>query len=292
MHPLPIALLAAVALASIGASLATGADSQPAAAIVAMPRFVPDAGPLLTADGGVVWVSRRDDAVLDLWVSRLGQGPRRVQRFVGSDGERLRVSRLSASSTAVGLELDETRPDARDVQRSVRLRAYLGAFGQPLATAVAGLPVASDATGADRVWVARGCESAEIHVTSLLGTLPASEPRCPLRLRSPARVRGGRLRLGVSCAGFSIDCAARVSVRAGGRLVARGAARHNRATPPYAAADLKLTAAGARLLRARPRTRVQITARIGERGLLADPALGGTVTRRTSRALGFSPAHR
>jgi hypothetical protein len=77
-----------------------------------------------------------------------------------------------------------------------------------------------------------------------------------------------------------------VQVRAGGRLVARGVARYNHSTPPYAAADLKPTAFGTRLLRARPHARVQIIARIGERGLLADPSLPGAVTRRTWRTIG------
>jgi hypothetical protein len=88
-------------------------------------------------------------------------------------------------------------------------------------------------------------------------------PACALRLRRPARVRASRLRLGVSCAGFAHGCSARVTVRAGSRLVARGIARPNHSTPPYAAADLRLTPTGRALLGSRPRVRVQISARIG-----------------------------
>jgi hypothetical protein len=304
-------LVAAVTVAALGwlagtspAPGARSAESPPpailGAVIVATPRFVPAAGPVLAGDDRLAWVSRRDDSVLDLWVAGPDQGPRRVQRFVGSDTERLRLRRLSASSAAVGLELLEARMGADGRERTIRSRSYLGAFGQPLRRVerCAGAPtcdaaavwplVTSDATGARGVSVTRGCESAEIRMIAL--PAPAaprrSEPVCPLRLRSTARIRHGRLRLGVSCAGFSIDCAARVRVRAGGRLVARGVARYNHSTPPYAAADLKPTAFGTRLLRAKPHARVQIVARIGERGLLADPSLPGAVTRRTSRTIG------
>jgi hypothetical protein len=142
--------------------------------------------------------------------------------------------------------------------------------------------------------VTRRCESAEIRMIALPAPAATrrSEPACALRLRGPLRVRHGRLRLGVSCAGFSIDCAARVRVRAGGRLVARGVARYNHSTPPYAAADLKPTAFGTRLLRAGPRTRVQITARIGERGVLAGPSPSGAVTRHTWWTIGSRATRR
>ena len=59
-----------------------------------------------------------------------------------------------------------------------------------------------------------------------------------------------------------IDCSARVVVRVGGRVIARGAASYNHATPPFAAANLRVTAAGLRLLRRSAPARVRISARI------------------------------
>ena len=96
---------------------------------------------------------------------------------------------------------------------------------------------------------------------------------CPLRLRRAPRLRGGRLRLGLSCAGFEIGCGARVTVTARGRVIARGSARYNHGTPPFAAANLHVGRRAVRMLRARPRTRIRITARIGE------------VTRSTTRTI-------
>jgi hypothetical protein len=418
--------------------------------LVAAPRFVPEAGPIFAGPGRLAWVSRRDDSVLDLWVSGPDQGPRRIQRFAGSDTERLRSPRLSASSTAVGLELLVTGAGPRGGRAVTRSRSYLGAFGQPLglvgscagagrvarsidvvalaavfrgprcpqatvrplapgaggarrlpdgvfamrlagpfeawlegptaaaaavvrestsgrevsrvpAGAVPGAVVdealaddgslallyrrARDASspatglavvepGATRVrplaltvlapeatrwiggalgvvateparpragvlqvvdargttirrlvelgrdrelmrhtdvtagaatWVARGCESAEIRTIALPAASTAKQrtPVCGLRLRRRARLRHGRLRLGVSCAGFGIRCRARVTVRVGRRVIARGTARYDHSTPPYAAADLEVSAAGLRLLRESRRTRVRISARIG-----------------------------
>lgn len=258
MRALLIGLLAAAVLASPAGT----APAQPRGVLVASPRFVPAAGPVLAGDGGVAWVSRRDDRVLDLWVAQIGGPPRRVQRYSGSDEERLRVVALIASATQVGLEL------AVIERGRARTRAYAGAFGQPLAP-VDGVRIeggSDSAVSAGRaVWVARGCASAEIRTIELpaVGPLHRGTPRCRLRLRRAVTRRRDRLRFGVSCAGFAIECGARVTVRAGGRVIARGTARYNHSTPPYAAADLRLSPAGVRMLRRRPRARLRISARIG-----------------------------
>lgn len=243
------ALLVALLITCAGMASAAAADEG---TLVATPRFVPAAGPLPAGPGGVAWVSRRDDRTLDLWIAEPGQGPRRVQRFAGSDGERLRDPRLSASASDVGLRLRVT--DGRG--RTLRRLAYAGAFGQPLRPGEAP-PARADARDGRSVALTRACESAEIRT----GTAPPlEEPACELRLRSPLRLRGDRLLLGISCAGFAIDCSARVVVRAGGRVVARGPARYNRTTPPYAAASLRVGPAARKLLRAG--RRVRVTARI------------------------------
>jgi hypothetical protein len=185
-----------------------------------------------------------------------------VQRFSGTDDERLRSPRLAASGEAVGLELRVT--DLRG--RALRTLTYAGAFGEPLRPA-ATLPAVAVSAG-QTAWVARGCVSTEIRTIS-----PSSppvllpEPACELRLRSPLRLRGHRLRLGVSCAGFRIDCSADVVVRVGGHTIARGAARYNHTTPPYAAASLRVGPRGRALMRSH---RVHVTARID-----------GTATRHT-----------
>lgn len=271
MRALPIGLLAAAVFGSLAA--AVPGQSQPAGTLVASPRFVPAAGPVLAGDGAVVWISRRDDRVLDLWVARIGGPPRRVQRYSGSDEERLRVVRLLASVTQVGLEL-------RVIERGrASTRAYAGAVGRPL-EAVDGLRIEAAGDGAvsagRAVWVARGCASAEIRTTALpaVGPLRRGTPRCRLRLRRAVTLRRDRLRLGISCAGFAIDCSARVTVHAGGQIIARGSAHPNHGTPPYAAADLRLSPAGVRMLRRRPRARLRISARIG-----------GAPARRTTRQI-------
>jgi hypothetical protein len=184
------------------------------------------------------------------------------------------------------------------------VRRYAGPFGQPLAAVgVLQIPEANGAAaqqivafGRDRelmrhtdvarglaVWVARGCRSTEIRAIALPAPAPvvARTPACRLRLRRRATVRGDRLRLGVSCAGFRIDCEARVTVYGAGRVLARGRARYNRSTPPYAAADLALMPAAMRLLRTRGRARVQISARIGSTGRI----------RRTWQTIAADPSH-
>ena len=249
----------AVAGGLIGA-VAAGAVPAGGGTLVASPRFVPAAGPLPAGDGGVAWVSRRDDRVLDLWVAQFGAPARRVQRFSGSDAERLRRPRLVTTATEVGLQFSVVEA------RRVTVRAYAGAFGRPLAP-VGRLELAGASEPGVGVsgaaWVARGCASAEIRAGALpAAAVMAREPRCPLRLRRAVTLRRDRLRLGVSCAGFAIDCAARVTIRAAGRVIARGPARYNHATPPYAAADLRLTPAGVRLLRRHPHARLRISARI------------------------------
>ncbi|MEA2218698.1 MAG: hypothetical protein QOJ35_1324 [Solirubrobacteraceae bacterium] len=352
-------------VASGGAVVAAAGPPPARGTLVAAPRFVPEAGPLLAGDDRLAWLTRRDDAVLDLWVSEPGAGPRRVQRFVGSDTERLGAPRLSVSASAVGVDVFETRAG-----RVVRSRAYRGAFGEPLrlvascsgaralvapsdpATAAtapgaearaaatargAAVPAASargaaaspgaaapacvrgtlpppapppkaapaalrvgrdrellrhvDVSDARAVWVARGCASAQIRTIALPppAVVRAAIPACELRLRRPARLRGGRLRLAVSCAGFSIDCAARVTVRLHGRVIGRGTARYTHGTPPFAAASLRISAAGVRLLRGGRPARVLISARVGERGLLADAHLPGSVLRRTTRTIRARP---
>lgn len=257
----------AVCLTAIG--LARAATPVPdAGTLVATPRFVPAAGPVLAGDDRVAWISRRDDRVLDLWVARIGQAPRRVQRFSGSDDERLSPRRLVASATAIGLELTVTE-GARTLTR-----AYAGPPGEPLRPVRA---LAVDPDGAPRraVWVARACASAEIRTTAAPTAAVAHEPSCRLRLRRPVSLRHGRLRFGVSCAGFAVDCRARVTVRAGGRVLARGTARYNHSTPPYAAADLRLGARDLRQLRGTTRPRLVVTARFEPSGPV----------RRTVRAL-------
>ena len=461
MRPLLAGLLIAAAVWPAAAPAAAPASDSPRATVVATPRFVPEAGPVLAGDGTIVWVARRDDSVLDLWqASRAGQAwpARRIQRFVGSDTEWLAAPRLSASGSAVGLELVET---AAGTARALRTRSYLGGVGEPLRpvsscagaapaqrsldvgplaavfrgpdcthVTVRGLGPAAGATrllpdgafaarlggsleawlegpspggtasaavvrdnatgreitrlaaaelpgditelalstggtlallyrappgartarvaivapGATRirplalrllvaqgarwdgdalavvaasptdprrgvlqhvdaggattapvialgsqrdlmdrtdlvasraVWVQRGCGHAVIRTIALPAPAVARlrTPTCALRLRRRARVEAGRLRLGVSCAGFAHGCTARVTVRAGSLLLARGTARPNHSTPPYAAADLRLTRAARALLHRRSRIRVQISARIG------------TTLRRTTRTI-------
>ncbi len=304
------ALLAGLVIVCVAAASAVAAQEP---GLVATPRFVPVAGPLLAGPDRVAWVTRRDGAVLDLWVAEPGSGPRRVQRFSGADGERLRSPRLTVSAEAIGLSLRVTDPRGE----TLRTLTYAGAFGAPLEPTA--LPAAPTAPLAPQqaVAVTRGCESAEIRTFALGGEAsraageasraggeasraageasraaggasraageasraggeasrdageasPAilrasrtAEPRCELRLRSPLRLDGDRLRLGISCAGFRIDCAARVTVSAGGRVIARGPARYNHTTPPYAAASLPLTPAASRRLR--PGRDVRVTARI------------------------------
>jgi hypothetical protein len=313
MRPPLALLLIAVALGMTGAAVAAAAGEPATGTIVATPRFVPVAGPVFAGDGGVAWVSRRDDAVLDLWVAEPGLGPRRVQRFSGADGERLRRPRLSASVAEVGLRFTETRAGG-----AASVRSYRGPFGQPLRPVADGAPVASvavDAAGR-RLQVTRGCANAEIRIVAAVaaaagesraargagsqaargaaswaargaasGAVAARETGCPLRLRSHPRLRAGRLRLGVSCAGFAIDCSALVTVRIGDRVIARGRARYNHATPPFAAVSLELGRRGLRLLRSRPRTRLRIAARIGSARAIAAGWSAGTVKRSTTRTI-------
>jgi hypothetical protein len=227
-------------------------------ALVATPRFVPAAGPVVAGPERVAWVTRRDDRVLDLWVAAPGQAPRRVQRFSGADTERLRAPRLTASSSAVGLELLVT--DLRG--KALDTLTYAGEFGQPLVRRAALPALATTPLWPGRgVQVARACASAEIRVIAL--PAPASriaEPACALRLRRAPRLRGGHLRLGVSCAGFRIACTARVRISSRGRVIAPATARYNHATPPFAAASLRIGPAARRLLRSG--ARVRVTARI------------------------------
>ena len=122
-------LLAAAASTPVGPATAAANDVRRGTG-VATPRFVPAAGPVLAGDGAIVWVARRDDAVLDLWQAAPGGAPRRIQRFVGSDTEWLTAPRLAASASAVGLAFTETR--AR-TGRALRTRSYLGGLGRPLA---------------------------------------------------------------------------------------------------------------------------------------------------------------
>ncbi len=261
------ALLAGLLIACLGAAAAAAAGEG---TLVATPRFVPAAEPVIAGPGRVAWVTRRDDAVLDLWISDRGSGPRRVQRFSGADGERLMRPRLSASAEAIGLALRVT--DRRG--RRLRTLTYAGPFGAPLAPAAALPPPPAAA-----LWpgmaasVTRGCESAEIRVVARPDDAPAdvteSASACELRLRSPPRLVGRRLRLGISCAGFLINCDVHeLVVRAGGRVVAAGGASYNHATPPYAAADLRVSPARLRLLRAA--TRLRVTASVGDEDVAAD----------------------
>jgi hypothetical protein len=256
------ALLIGLLLAAMVAGLAAAGPAQAQqGTVVARPRFLPAAGPVLAGDNRLAWVSRRDDRVLDLWVLEIGGAPRRIQRFSGSDDERLRSVRLIASPTEIGLELS-----VAEASRTSS-RSYSGPFGQPLvpvaAVQVAGADAATSAGRA--VWVTRGCASTEIRTVALPAPalIGQREPRCRLRLRRAVALRGDRLRLGISCAGFAIDCSARVSVRARGRVIARGDARYTHSTPPFAAADLRLTPSGVRLLRRHPQARLRISARIG-----------------------------
>jgi len=249
------ALLAFLALAAAAGSLC----AAPAAArLAATPRFVPASGPVAAGAERLAWISRRDDTVLDLWVVEPGQAARRVQRFSAADGERLRRPRLSASPADLGLELLVT--DRAGV--ALRTLTYAGPFGAALLPAAA----APEVTGSSpwRVVVTRGCDSARIHAFAP-SEYPGlrADPSCPLRLRSPLRLTGHRLRLGISCAGFRIACGAKVVVWAGRRVVARGVAHYNHATPPYAAASLRVVPAARRL---RPGARVRVVTHIGDGG--------------------------
>lgn len=273
MRPLLIVLLVTGTVAGWLASVAPAESGETRrGTLVASPRFVPAAGPVLAGDDRLAWVSRRDDRVLDLWVLEIGGSPRRVQRYSGSDDERLRPVRLIASQSRIGLQLSVTE------NGRARPRAYAGAFGAPLQPvgslqidgADGAKPDAQreqhgDESAGRAVWVARGCGSAEIRTIALPAPalVAQRERRCRLRLRRAVTLRRGRLKLGISCAGFAIDCSAHVTVRAGGRLIARGDARYTHSTPPFAAADMRLTARGARLLRRRPHTRLRISARYG-----------------------------
>lgn len=295
----------AVACGVTGVVVVAQAAAPATVTIVAKPRFAPVAGPVFAGPGGVAWVSRRDDAVLDLWVAEPGRGPRRVQRFSGADGERLRRPRLSAVAGEVALRFSETRGG-----KSSSVRSYRAAFGQPLLPSADVAPPASAAVDAAgrTLRVTRRCAHAEIRIVSapaaraIAARAPSAmaagaakgaaaraaarrERGCPLRLRRRARLRSGRLRLGLSCAGFAIDCSARVSVRIGRRVIARGHARYNRATPPFAAASLKLSRRGLRLLGSRPRSRVRITARIGDARSIAARSTTGGATRSATRTI-------
>jgi len=299
---------AVAAIAAVAVAVAVAAQPGPAPGgvtrgeIVATPRFVPVAGPLLAGDDTVVWIARRDDAVLDLWEAVGGQPPRRIQRFAGSDAEWLSRPRLMASPTTVGLEFAELRAHNR---RTLRTRTYAGGIGVPLLRAGARLGMLaiggdggaaitsllaagehrdllahSDRTERRAVWVTRACASAEIRTVALPApaAIGVRAAECELRLRRGARIRAGRLRLGLSCAGFDVGCRAAVSVRHGARIVARGSARPNRSTPPYAAANLRLTRSAIALLHRRRQIRVHIRARIG------------AIVRSTTQTISMPPA--
>jgi hypothetical protein len=252
-----------IVLAVVWPGAGRAAQAPDRGTLVASPRFIPEAGPLLVGADGIAWVSRRDDRVLDLWLAAAGvRGAHRVQRFSGSDSERLRPVALSASGQTLTLALTVVEAGR------ARSEVYRGLFGEPLVRdAAAPAPDAPAGVAPARmVWVARACRSAEIRTVALpaAGRLAHREPACRLRLRRHPRVHEDRLRFGVSCAGFRISCSARVRVRARGRVIARGVARYNHTTPPFAAAGLRLSSYGRRLLRAHPRAALRISARYGD----------------------------
>ena len=211
--------------------------------LVATPRFVPAAGPLLAGPDRRRAGSRAATTRCSTCGSpSRGSGPRRVQRFSGADSERLRSPRLTASPRRSGLELRVTDLRGQPLAHAHLRRAAVRRAAAP------GRATRSRRAGASRPGQAAPGERAAARARRsgrgerrgpALGDLRAS-PSCALRLRSPLRLRGDRLRLGISCAGLSHRLLRRdVVVRAGGRVIARGPARYNHTTPPYAAAALR-----------------------------------------------------
>lgn len=145
----------------------------------------------------------------------------------------------------------------------------------------------TDLNATRAAWVTRGCTSAQIRTItrSVPETARLRPDRCRLRLTQSPTMRGSRLRLGVSCAGFASDCAARLTIRVGQLVVARGSALPRDQAPHYAQASLRVTRTGRALLANRRRVRIRITARIGRFATLGARERLGEVTRRTTRTI-------
>ena len=122
--------------------------------------------------------------------------------------------------------------------------------------------LAADATfnATHAAWLTRGCAGVQIRTRAMSdpGTVASRSDRCPLRLIGRRALRGRHLRLAVSCAGFIRDCGARITVRLGGTVIARGDAVTRGSDHDVARADLIIRPAARPLMR-RHRLTLQIS---------------------------------
>ena len=96
-------LLTGLLIAAVAAPGATSSPVSPHAALASdgarLDRhdtvLCSAAGPVLAGVRAIVWVLRRDDAVLDLWVAGTGGAARRIH-VVGAEAIWLREPRLAA----------------------------------------------------------------------------------------------------------------------------------------------------------------------------------------------------
>lgn len=113
-------------------------------------------------------------------------------------------------------------------------------------------------------WLTRGCHDMLINARPLTapGTVHHRPDHFRCRLQPAGRtvLTARRLRLGVSCRSFALDCSATVTVRVGTTLIAKGdlpdSYRHDTATR----GTLPIRLNARRLLRARTSVKLRITA--------------------------------